>query len=129
MMEIVIDNTTYKIMKYLYGKHGVKFRKIRKKFGDDVSLLVCELLRGKYAAMRNSDGSITLDYSVLSDESDVCLLVPGNKYVEDRKSSAVIQFIPIFLSAVSVVVSIIGLIISFSSIGSEIPEIIIQNLK
>lgn len=30
MMEIVIDNTTYKIMQYLYGKRGIKYGKIRK---------------------------------------------------------------------------------------------------
>lgn len=111
---IVIDKTTYKIMKYLYGKRGVKIEKIRKKFGEDNCLLVCELCRGKYAALRDSKGNYTQDTSYFPDYFDVCLLVLGNKYIEDHKNSTATRITPIFLSAVSVIVSIIGLIISIS---------------
>lgn len=118
--EVIIDNTTYRIMKYLYGKQGVKLENISKKFGDDKYLLVCELCRGNYAVIRKSDGTYTQETSELPDYFEVCLLVPGNKYVEDRRSSSVIRITPIFLSAVSVIVSIIGLVISISSSNSEI---------
>lgn len=117
--DIVIDNMTYKIMKYLYGKRKVKYGKIRKKFGDD-AYLVLELCRVKYAAIYTSDGSYTQDTSYLPDDYEVSLLVPGNKYVEDRRSSNMIRITPIFLSAVSVLISIIGLIISITSSNTEI---------
>lgn len=122
MMEndIVIDNMTYKIMKYLYGKRKVKYGKIRKKFGDDNAYLVSELCRVKYAAIHNSDGSYTQDTSYLPDDYEVSLLVPGNKYVEDRRSSNMIRITPILLSAVSVLISILGLIISITSSNTEI---------
>lgn len=120
MMEIVIDNTTYKIMKYLYGKRGIKYGKIRKKFGNDNSYLIAELCRGRYAAIRDLNGQLTQDASYLPDDCEVCLLVPGNKYVEDRRSSNVIRITPILLSAISVFVSVIGLIISVASSNTEI---------
>lgn len=120
MMEIVIDNTTYKIMQYLYGKRGIKYGKIRKKFGNDNSYLISELCRGRYAAIRDHNGQLTQDTSYLPDDCEVCLLVPGNKYVEDRRSSNVIRITPILLSAISVFVSVIGLIISVASSNTEI---------
>ena len=118
--DIIIDNTTYKIMKYLYGKRGRKYGEIRNKFGNDNSYLVSELCRGQYAAIRDCNGRFTQDTSYLPDDYEVCLLVPGNKYVEDRRSSNVIRITPILLSAVSVIVSVIGLIISVASSNTEI---------
>lgn len=116
---IIIDSQTYKIMKYLYGKNFVKFKDIRRKFGDDPAQLVCELCRGNYALIRTPDGHITDKTSVLGDDYEVALIVPGNKYVEDRRSSNITSFVPVFVSIVSAIVSICSLIISLSSSHSE----------
>ena len=120
MNEIIIDNKTYKIMKYLYGKKEVRYHDIEEKFGEDDAMLVCELIRGKYAAQRLPNGALSQDSFFLSYESKISLLVPGNKYVEDRRASNAIRTIPIFVSVASVIVSIIGLIISIASSNSEI---------
>lgn len=120
MNQIVIDNTTYKIMKYLYGKHDVEFNKIEAKFGEENAQLVHELIRGNYAAHRLPSGELSRDSSHLRYNSKISLLVPGNKYVEDRRSSNIIRITPILVSVVSVVVSAIGLIISISSSNAEI---------
>ena len=118
--DIIIDNTTYKIMKYLYGKHDVEFNKIEAKFGEDNAQLVHELIRGNYAVHRLPSGELSQDSSSLGYNSKISLLVPGNKYVEDRRASTVIRITPIFVSVVSVIVSIISLIISIASNDSEI---------
>ena len=120
MNSIVIDNATYKIMKYLYGKHGVKLYKIREKFGDDSISLICELFHGNYIAIRKPDGTYVDNPSILSYDFEVCLIVPGNKYVEDRRESNAVRITPIFVSIVSVVVSIVSLIISITSSNPEI---------
>lgn len=118
--EIIIDKTTYKIMKYLYRKPGVKLGEIRKKFGDDEVHLVSMLCHANYVVLRKTNGSLTQDTSFLSDDFCAYLLVPGNKYVEDRRTSNAIRITPIFVSVVSVIVSIIGLIISISSSNTEL---------
>lgn len=120
MNEIIIDNATYKIMKYLYGKKCVEFCKIENKFGKDNAQLVRELIRGKYATHILKDGTFTQDSSALGHESKVALMVPGNKYVEERRMSTVIRITPIFVSIVSAVVSFLSLVISVSSSNSEI---------
>lgn len=118
--DIVIDNTTYKIMKFLYGKRSVEFPKIEEKFGKENANLVFELIRCKYAVHILYDGRMTQETHNIGYRSKISLMVPGNKYVEDRKASTVIRITPIFLSAVSVIVSVIGLIISISSSNAEI---------
>lgn len=120
MRQIVIDNTTYKIMKYLYGKHDVSFGKIESKFGEDNAQLVHELIRGNYAAHRLPSGELSQDSSNLGYNSKISLLVPGNKYIEDRRSSNMIRITPILVSIVSAIVSVIGLIISIFSSNAEI---------
>lgn len=118
--EIIIDKTTYKIMKYLYGKKYVEFPKIEKKFGEENAQLVRELIRGKYAVHIHCDGKLSLDTFDLGYTSKIALIVPGNKYVEDRRASTVIRITPIFVSIVSVIVSIISLVISITLSNSEI---------
>lgn len=120
MNEIVIDNKTYKIMKYLYGKREVSYHDIEKKFGEDDATLVCELIRGKYATHRSPDGTLSQNYFSLGYGSEISLLASGNKYVEDRRTSNAIRITPIFVSIVSVIVSIIGLVISITSSNSEV---------
>lgn len=120
MNSVVIDNATYKIMKYLYGKRGVKLHEIRERFGDDAISLICELFHGNYIVIRKPDGTYVDNTSALSYDFEACLVVPGNKYVEDRRESNVIRITPIFVSIVSVVVSIVSLIISIASNNSEI---------
>lgn len=120
MNTIVIDRTTYKIMKYMYGKRSVTYFKIRKKFGDDAATLVFELCRGNYAAQRLPNKQITCDTSAVYDESEFSLLVPGNKYVEDRRANNVIRITPILVSVVSVIVSVVSLIISLTSSNTEL---------
>lgn len=120
MNSITIDRTTYRMMKYLYNKRSVSYYKIRKKFGDDAANLVSELCRGNYAAHRLPDHSITQDVSVLYDDSEFSLLVPGNQYVEERRVNNVIRITPILVSIVSAVVSVASLIISLTSANTEI---------
>ena len=112
--EIIIDKTTYKIMKYLYGKKHVDFSKIEKKFGKENAQLVRELVRGKYAVHIHRDGKLSQDTFDLGCMSKIALIVPGNKYVEDHRTSTVIRITPIFVSIVSVIVSIISLVISIT---------------
>ena len=118
--EIIIDNKTYKIMKYLYGKKGVHFSDIQKKFGEDESMMVRELCRGKYAAIRLPDGTLTQETSFLPYNCQVCLLVPGNKYVEDRRASSIVRMVPILVSIASLLVSILSIVISTLSNRSEL---------
>lgn len=123
---IIIDKTAYKIMKFLYGKKDVEFQIIRNKFGDDDSTIISMLVSANYAAIRLDDGTITQSTSYLGDDAKISLLIPGNKYVEDRKRTSVIQFTPIFVSVVSVIVSIIGLIISLASKYPESMNVIVR---
>lgn len=123
---IIIDKTAYKIMKFLYGKKDVEFQIIRNKFGDDDSTIISMLVSANYAAIRLADGTITQSTSYLGDDAKISLLIPGNKYVEDRKRTSVIQFTPIFVSVVSVIVSIIGLIISLASKYPESMNVIVR---
>ncbi len=118
--KIIIDHMTYKIMKYMYGKNGVLFKEIVRKFGEDNACLVFELCRIGYAVHRKPDGSLTQDTSYIYPRSKFALLVPGNKRVESIRESKMIRWTPIFLSGVSVFVSIVALIISLCSMNSEI---------
>ena len=118
--DIIIDKTTYKIMKYLYGKKYVDFSKIEKKFGEENAQLVRELVRGKYAVHIHCDGKFSQDTFDLGCMSKIALIIPGNKYVEDRRMSTVIRITPIFVSIVFVIISIISLYISVTSNNSEV---------
>ena len=122
MMEekIVIDKTTYKIMKYLY-KHGeTLYSTISKKFGEDNATAINSLCQFQYAAHRKEDKSLSYDTSTIYEKSRFGLTPKGNKFVEDRQESKVVTFTPIFLSIVSICVSIISLIISITSRNPEI---------
>lgn len=118
--EIIIDKMTYKIMKYLYGKSGVLFSEIQRKFGEDNACLVFLLCDAGYAAHRRPDGSVTQDTFTVFPTSKFALLVPGTKRVESIRESKIIRWTPILLSGISVFVSLIALIISICSMNSEI---------
>lgn len=117
---IIIDKTMYKIMKYIYRKQGASFGRITKKFGEDDAMLIVELCRIHYTAIRLPDKKITQSVSYLSDDCVIHLLPPGNKYVEDMRESSVISRTPIFLSVVSVIVSVVALLVSIFSNNNEI---------
>lgn len=128
MMEekIVIDKTTYKIMKYLY-KHGeTLYSTISKKFGEDNATAINSLCQFHYTAHRKEDKTLSYDTSIIYEKSRFGLTPKGNKFVEDRRETKVITFTPIFVSIVSICVSIISLIIS---ITARTPEIFVHLLK
>lgn len=110
--DLIIDNETYKIMKFLYGKTEVPYSKLEQKFGEETALLVRPLCTYGYAAMRRPDGTLTQDTSIFSSQCKFGLLVPGNKRVEEIRESKVIRYTPLFLSAVSVIVSIVALLVA-----------------
>ena len=111
---IVIDRNTRKMMSYLYRHGETLYSVMSRKFGEDTATFLCELCRGEYAAHRKEDLTITFDTSIIYEKSRIALTVKGNKYVEDYRQSQVITYTPIFVSVVSLMVSIVGLIISIS---------------
>lgn len=78
------------------------------------------LCQSHYAAHRKEDKSLSYDTSAIYEKSRFGLTPKGNKFVEDRQESKVVTFTPIFLSIVSICVSIISLIISITSRNPEI---------
>lgn len=118
--DIIIDNKTYKIMKYLYNKHGVLFSTIEAKFGSDNACALFGLCRAGYAAHILPNGILTQDVSVISKGSKFALMTPGNKRVEEIREAKLLRRLPILLSAVSVLTSLVALIISILTSNSEI---------
>ena len=118
--KIVIDKSTYKIMKYLYRHGETLYSVISKKFGEDNAISVCSLCRFHYVAHRKEDKSLTYETSVIYEKSKFGLTPKGNKFVEDRKEAKIVTFTPVFVSIISICVSIISFMISLVSSNQEI---------
>ena len=110
-MEIpfVIDQTTFKAMKFIYRKHEVKLNRIAKKFGEDTLVSILYLCPRQYAAYRDEDERLTFDISNTSYNGSIGLTPLGNTYVEDRRESFVKWFVPLVTSSVSVAISMMAL--------------------
>lgn len=116
---VIIDKKTYKLMRFMYGKGAVPYPVLEDKFGDDDVLRLIELCRENYAT-HIVGKTYTNDASVISNESKFALLVPGNKIVEDIQEAKLIRRLPIFLSAVSVLTSVVALILSLVNSDSTL---------
>lgn len=108
----IVDKEIYKIMKYLYRHQEVRLGKISRKFGEHSVSVALSLCPQHYAAYRDEQKRLTFDITSTSAKGSIGLTPLGNQYVEDRRRSNVICYTPILLSAVSVIVSIVALLVS-----------------
>jgi len=117
--DIVIDNKTYKMMKYLYRKNEAKISTLQKKFKDDARSLpyLCDY---KYALYRKPDGTLTFESSSIHHDGTLGLTPLGNKYVENKRETFIQWFVPILISCLSAVISLMAIAISIFSNSHEI---------
>lgn len=110
VIPFVIDQQTFKIMRYIYRKHEVRLELIGRKFGDDGIVSALYLCPAHYAAYRNNETKqLTFDISDTSYKGSIGLTPLGNKYLEDRREAFVKWFVPLVTSSISVAVSLIAL--------------------
>lgn len=105
----IIDQRTFKIMKFIYRKHEVKLGCIEKKFGDEAVDSALYLCPSQYAAYRDEEKRLTFDISHTSHNGSIGLTPLGNKYVEDRREAFVKWFVPLVTSSISVAISMMAL--------------------
>lgn len=109
---IIIDKHTYRIMRYVYRHHEVKLHKIRKKFGRDGIVCLSMLVSAHYALYKDPDGTYTFDTSSIDPNGSFGLVLPGNKYVENRRQSFMQWFVPTFISLLALIISVASLFYS-----------------
>lgn len=116
----VIDGYTYKIMKYAYKKHSVKIGAITRKFGPKSSIPIMELCRMRYGTYISPSGEVVEIPDSLHESGTFYLLPIGNKYIEDRTDDFRKWILPISISFLSVVISVLALVVTLLQNNSEI---------
>ena len=118
--ETVIDNKTYKMMKYLYRKNEVKISVLEKKFGNDDVTMLFYLCNNEYAIYRKPDKTLTYETKEIHYNGSIGLTPLGNKYVERKRETFLQWFVPILISCLSAVISLLAIAISIFSNNQEI---------
>lgn len=117
--DIIIDKKMFKMMKYLYKKNDAKISVLHKKFKDDARLLpyLCDY---KYALYKKPDGTLTFESSHIHRDGTLGLTPLGNKYVENKRETFLQWFVPILISCLSAVISLLAIAISIFCNSQEI---------
>lgn len=109
---VIIDKSTYKIMRYMYKHQNVTLSKIRKKFGTDGISHALFLCPAHYAVYRTLEGEYTYNISHTCGSGAISLTALGNEYVERRRNSFLMWAITTEISFLALLVSVVSLIIS-----------------
>lgn len=110
--DIIIDKSSFKIMKYLY-KHGeVELGEIEHIFGKDNTTILFYLCHMQHVAHRHQDGHLSFDVSYIDSNDKFVLLPPAKAYVENRHFQFMKWLFPLVISVFSLALSVVSIVIS-----------------
>lgn len=110
--EIIITKQLYKIMKYIYSHNEVTLGKLQKKFKNCTSSDFLYLIDCHYAAYKDENKLWTYDITHTSHTGIIGLTLPGEKYVEDKRSQSLQWAFTTLIAFISMLISFLALLFS-----------------
>ena len=110
--EIVVTKQLHKILRYIYRRKEVSLGTLQKKFkkcavSDFLYLIDCH-----YAAYKGENKLWTYDTTHTSHTGIIGLTLPGEKYVEDKRSQTLQWVFTTLIAFISMLISFFALLFS-----------------